>query len=155
MMREPNPEHIEKIIQIINNAPYFKHLSMTLHEIGVGYASFEINLSEKHWHPFDAVHGGVIASVIDSAASWALYYGIEDENSGMTTVDLKLNFLAPAVSGKLLARGRQINLGKTLGYADCHVTDEGGRLLAHGTATIMIFSKNILESHSIPPKFLD
>ena len=154
-MREPNPKHVEKIIGIINNAPFFQHLSMTIHEIGVGYASFEINLSKKHWHPFDAVHGGVTASIIDSAGSWALYYGIEDENAGLTTVDLKLNFLAPAVSGKLLARGRQINLGKTLGYADCHVTDENERLVAHGTVTILIFSKNTLESHSLPSKFLD
>jgi uncharacterized protein (TIGR00369 family) len=154
-MREPNPEHAERIMDIINNAPYFQHLSMTIHEIGVGYSSFEINLSNKHWHPFDAVHGGVIASIIDSAASWALYYGIEDENAGLTTVDLKLNFLAPAVSGKLLAGGRQINIGKTLGYADCNVTDESDRLVAHGTVTILIFSKNTLESHSLPSKFLD
>ncbi|MFC1822634.1 PaaI family thioesterase [Thermodesulfobacteriota bacterium] len=154
-MRAPNPEHAEKLMNIINNAPYFQLLSMTINEIGVGNSFFIINLMDKHLHPFGAVHGGVISSIIDSAASWALYYGIEDENAGFTTVDLKLNFLAPGTSGKMIARGRQINLGKSLGYAECHVTEESGRLLAHGTVTIMILPQIALPADSLPAKFLD
>ena len=155
-MKKPNPEHINRLIRFINTSPYFTHLSMELREIGVGHATFEIDLSKKLHHPFGAVHGGVLASIIDSAAFWALFYAMEDQNAGMTSVDLKLNYLAPAVSGKLITRGRQIKLGRTLGYAEAEVTDENGRILAHGTSTVMVLpGKAPTADPPFPPKFID
>jgi uncharacterized protein (TIGR00369 family) len=56
----------------------------------------------------------------------------------VTTVDLKLNYLAPARAGRLIARGRRIKLGKALGYAEATVTAEDGKILAHGTSTLMV-----------------
>jgi uncharacterized protein (TIGR00369 family) len=155
-MKKPNPEHIARLISIINKAPYFAHLSMKLHEIGVGHARFEIELNNKHHQPFGVVHGGVLASIIDSAACWALFYGIEDQYAGMTSVDLKLNYLAPAVTGILIAKGRQIKLGRTLGYAEAEVTDANGKILAHGTSTVMVLpGKAPLADPPLPPKFTD
>jgi uncharacterized protein (TIGR00369 family) len=96
----------------------------------------------------------VFASIIDAAAFWSIFYNIEDPNAGATTVDLKLNYLAPAVSGKLIAKGTQIKLGKTLGYAEARVTDGEGRLLAHGTSTLMILPNNSLVlDRLLPSKF--
>ncbi|MBT8365816.1 MAG: PaaI family thioesterase, partial [Deltaproteobacteria bacterium] len=116
-MKKPNPEYVERVNQLANRCPYFELLSMRIIDIGVGFSVLEIDLSQKHLQPFGFVHGGVFASIIDAAAYWAVFYDIEDQNTGATTVDLKLNYLAPAVSGKLIAKGRQIKLGKTLGYA--------------------------------------
>ena len=100
------------------------------------------------------MHGGVFASIIDAAAFWAVYYEIEDQNTGATTVDLKLNYLAPAVCGKLIARGRQIKLGKTLGYAEAEVTAANGKILAHGTSTLMLLpGKGLTSEPSLPAKF--
>ncbi|MFC1823524.1 PaaI family thioesterase [Thermodesulfobacteriota bacterium] len=141
-MGSPNPEHTEAIINTINSGPYFKLLSMMIRDIGDGYSLFEIDIADKHLHLFNGVHGGVFSSIIDSAAGWAIYYGIKVENAGLTTVDLKLNFLAPAASGKIIARGHQIKTGKVLGYADCQVTKESGRLLAHGTVTMKILPRD-------------
>ena len=137
-MKMPNPEHITRLAEVINSAPYFKLMAMQIRQIGVGYSLFEIGLAKKHLQPFGLTHGGVFAALIDTAASWALFYSIEDQNAGLTSVDLKLNYLGPAVSGKLIARGRQIKIGKTLGYAEAQVNDETGKILAHGTSTIMI-----------------
>ena len=112
-------------------------------------------VSKKHLQPFGMVHGGVFASIIDAAAFWALFYEIEDQNAGATTVDLKLNYLAPAASGKLIARGRQIKLGKTLGYAEAEVIDVNGKILAHGTSTLIVLAGKGLTSDSpLPPKFI-
>jgi uncharacterized protein (TIGR00369 family) len=106
--------------------------------------------------PFGFVHGGVFASIIDAAAFWAIFFEVEDQNSGVTTVDLKLNYLAPAASGKLIAKGRQIKLGKTLGYADAEVSDDNGKLLAHGTSTVMILpGKGLTADRPLPPKFIE
>ena len=137
-MKKINPEHVKKFIEKINNAPYFQLLSMRICELGLGYSISEIDIADEHFNPFGGVHGGVFSSILDSAASWALFYAIEDENAGLTSVNLNLNYLSPVKEGKLIAEGRQIKLGKTLGYAYCKINDTAGKLLAHGTLTVMI-----------------
>lgn len=137
-MKKPNPDYLEQVGKLVNRCPYFELLSMKLLDVGVGFSVLEIDLSKKHLQPFGFVHGGVFASIIDAAAFWAIFFEVEDQNSGVTTVDLKLNYLAPAAAGKLIAKGRQIKLGKTLGYADAEVSDDNNKLLAHGTSTVMI-----------------
>ena len=155
-MRKPNPEYIKRLNDIANICPYFELLSMKLTDVGTGYATLEIELAQKHLQPFGVVHGGVFASIIDAAAFWSLYYGIEDPDTGITTVDLKLNYLAPAVSGKLIARGRQIKVGRTLAYAEAQVVDQEGKVLAHGTSTVIILpGKAITADPPLPPKFIE
>ncbi len=155
-MKTPNPAHVERLIAVINNAPFFRLLSMRMQDIGVGYSTTEIGLADKHLNPCGAIHGGVFSSIVDSAASWALYYGIEDEHAGLTTVDLKVNFLAPSISGKVIAKGHQIKLGRTIGYADCEVRGETGKLLGHGTLTALIIPGKIpVADPPFPAKFSD
>jgi len=153
-MKKLNAEYVHRVNQLVNHSPYFELLSMKILDVGLGFSLLEINLAEKHLQPFGFVHGGVFASIIDAATFWAIFYEIEDQKAGATTVDLKLNYLAPAVSGKLIAKGRQIKLGKTLGYAEAEVTDENSKLLAHGTSTLMILPGNGLAmDQPLPPKF--
>jgi uncharacterized protein (TIGR00369 family) len=156
IMKKPNPAYIKRISEIVNFCPYFELLSMKMQDIGIGYSVLEIDLTKKHLQPFGMVHGGVFASIIDAAAFWSVYFGIEDQSAGLTTVDLKLNYLAPAASGKLIARGRQIKVGSTLGYAEAEVTDETGKVLTHGSSTVIILSGKAIEADPpLPPKFID
>jgi uncharacterized protein (TIGR00369 family) len=154
-MKVLNPAYVERVNQLINDSPYFQLLSMTIGDAGLGFSLLKIDLDRKHLQPFGFVHGGVFASIIDAAAFWALFYEIEDPNAGATSVDLKLNYLAPTASGKLIAKGRRIKLGKTLGYADAAITDEHGKLLAHGSSTLMILpgSNHLVIDQPLPPKF--
>jgi uncharacterized protein (TIGR00369 family) len=155
-MKKPNPEYIKRINEIVNFCPYFELLSMKMQDVGIGYSVFEIDLAKKHLQPYGMVHGGVFASIIDAAAFWSVYFGIEDQRAGLTTVDLKLNYLAPAASGKLIGRGRQIKVGSTLGYAEAEVTDETGKVLTHGASTVIILpGKAIVADPPLPPKFID
>jgi len=155
-MKKPNPEYIKRINEIVNHCPYFELLSMRLQDIGIGYSVLEINLAKKHLQPYGMVHGGVFASIIDAAAFWSIYFGIENPRAGLTTVDLKLNFLAPATSGKLFARGRQIKVGRTLGYAEAQVVDQTEKILAHGTSTVIILpGKAIKADPPLPAKFIE
>ncbi|MFH0957642.1 MAG: PaaI family thioesterase, partial [Pseudomonadota bacterium] len=99
-------------------------------------------------------HGGVICSIIDAAAFWAVY-GQAPEDVGMTSVDLKLNYLAPASGSKLLAEGKMIKLGRTLGYGQAEVMDENGRILASGSSTLMVIPDlSFRYAGQLPPKFL-
>ena len=155
-MKTPNPEYIKRMREIVNTCPYFELLSMKLLDMGIGYSVLEIDLTQKHLQPFGMVHGGVFSSIIDAAAFWAVYPGIEDPAAGMTTVDLKLNYLAPAASGKLIARGRQIKVGRTLGYAEAKVVNQDEKILAHGTSTVIILPGKAIEGDPpLPPKFIE
>ena len=154
-MKKLNPDYIKRIREIVNTSPYFELLSMELVDVGLGYSSLEIDVARKHLQPFGMVHGGVFSSIIDAAAFWAIYPGMEDPAAGMTTVDLKLNYLAPAPSGKLIARGRQIKLGRTLGYAEAQVVNQDEKILAHGTSTVIILPGKALKADlPLPPKFI-
>jgi uncharacterized protein (TIGR00369 family) len=155
-MKTINPEYIKRMRKIVNTCPYFELLSMKLMDMGIGYSVLEIDLTQKHLQPFGMVHGGVFSSIIDAAAFWAVYPGIEDPAAGMTTVDLKLNYLAPTASGKLIARGRQIKVGRTLGYAEVQVVNQDEKILAHGTSTVIILSGKAIEADPpLPPKFIE
>jgi len=150
----PNPEYIERVNRLVNRSPFFELLSMKIIDVGPGFSVVQIELSQKHLQPFGFVHGGVFAAIVDAAAFWAVFYQIENQNTGATTVDVNLNYLAPAVSGKLIAKGRQIKLGKTLGYAEAEVSTESGKLLAHGTSTLILLpGKGLTSDPPLPLKF--
>ncbi len=154
-MRQINPKYVEVVTAAANQSPYFALLSMELKDFDMGRSLLEIIVEEKHLQPFGVVHGGVFSSIIDAAAFWAVYPEVE-ESSGMTSVDLKLNYLAPASGGKLIASGRRIKLGKTLGLGAAEVRDEEGRILAHGTSTLIILDDlPFLHEEPLPPKFIN
>jgi uncharacterized protein (TIGR00369 family) len=152
-MRKLNPDYVREVCGFTSECPYFKLQSMKLVEFDIGQCLVEIDLAEKHLQPFKRVHGGVFATIIDAAAFWAVYPEI-DENVGMTTADLKVNYLAPATSGKLIATGSCIKIGKTLGLGEAKVTDSTGKLLAHGTSTLIVIPNFPFGKGDLPPKFL-
>jgi uncharacterized protein (TIGR00369 family) len=57
---------------------------------------------------------------------------------GLTTVEIKVNYLAPVQKGRLKAEGRCIKIGKTLALGEALVRDDEGKLIAHGTSTMMV-----------------
>jgi uncharacterized protein (TIGR00369 family) len=132
-----NPGWVREIQKIVNPCPYFELQKMNIVDLSWGSSRLEIELENRHLQPFGVVHGGVFASLIDAAGFWAVYSQAPPE-AGMTTVELKLNYLAPAVSGRLIGIGRCIKLGRSLGLGEARIEDEKGRLLAHGTTTLMV-----------------
>jgi acyl-coenzyme A thioesterase PaaI-like protein len=62
---------------------------------------------------------------------------MDSDEDGLTSVDLKLNYLAPARVEALRCTGTLIKAGKTIFYAEAEVLAAGNRLIAHGTSTLM------------------
>lgn len=154
-MKKLNPGYIESVQKIVNSCPYFSLLSMKIKGLGWGESLLEIQVQEKHLQPFGLVHGGVFASLVDAAAFWAVYTQVS-EDVGMTTVDLKLNYLAPLSSGLMTARGRSLRVGKTLCLGEASLLSEQGTLLVHGTSTMMILKDlKIQGADQGPSKYLD
>ena len=132
-----NPKYTEAVAKLVNQCPYFSLLSMEIKELRWGSCLVEVKLGEKHLQPFGKVHGGAIASVVDAAAFWAVFPQVE-KGLGLTTIEMKLNYLAPAQKGKLIARGRCLRMGKTIALGEVQVRNAEEVLIAHGTATMMV-----------------
>ena len=82
------------------------------------------------------IHGGVLCDVSDAAMGVAWASGLlEDET--FTTIELKINFFRPFRTGKLIAEGKVLRRGRTVGYVECDVKDEEGRLIARAASTCM------------------
>jgi uncharacterized protein (TIGR00369 family) len=100
------------------------------------YAVVELEPGPQHSNPMGTLHGGVLCDIADAAMGMAWIAGLSDEES-FTTVELKINFLRPVWGGKLKAEGRVLRRGRNIGYAECEIRDEAGRLVAKSSSTCM------------------
>jgi uncharacterized protein (TIGR00369 family) len=132
----PNPDYMNELMTIVNTSPYPDHMSMQLAAIALDRATIELRLKKCHLQPYGIVHGGVIATLIDTATFWSVFMRLPEED-GLVNIDLKLNYLKPVETGLLKAEGRAIRSGKSISYAEAKVWDAEGGLIAHGTSTLM------------------
>jgi uncharacterized protein (TIGR00369 family) len=132
-----NPQYRERLFALIDHAPFVSHMGMRITELAWGRAAFEMTAADFRLQPFGVVHGGNIATLIDTATFWACFLAMDSDEDGLTTVDLKLNYLAPARTEALRCTGTLIKAGKTISYAEARVLTTDDRLIAHGTSTLM------------------
>jgi len=91
---------------------------------------------ERHSNPMGTLHGGILCDLADAAMGMA-YYSTLAEGETFTTLEMKINFLRPFWTGRLIARGRVVSRGRTVGMAECEVVDDKGRLIAKATSTCL------------------
>lgn len=132
-----NPQYRDRLFALIDDAPFVRHMGMRITDLAWGRATFDMTAAEFRLQPYGVVHGGNIATLIDTATFWACFLALDSDEDGLTTVDLKLNYLAPARIEVLRFTGTLIKAGKTLSYAEAKVVAADGRLIAHGTSTLM------------------
>jgi uncharacterized protein (TIGR00369 family) len=93
-----------------------------------------------HLNPAGTVHGGVAATLLDSCMGLAIWSTLE-KGLGQTTLEFKISLIRPITTGMgmIRAEGIVLNRGRRIGTAEGRITDDRGRLLAHGTTTCLIF----------------
>ncbi len=116
--------------------PIGRLLGFVLKVIERGRAVFEMEADERHLNPMGTLHGGVYCDLADAAMGYA-YAATLGEGETFTTVELKINFFRPVRQGRLTAEARVVRAGGTLGYVECDVTDQTGRLVAKAASTCM------------------
>jgi len=136
-MQQPNNNYINKLIEMVNTSPYPQHLRMQLVSISVDQAVVKLKTEQCHLQPFGIVHGGVLATLVDTATFWSVFLRLP-EDAGLVNIDLKLNYLKSISTGLMTAQGRCIRAGRTINYAEASVKDKEGNLIAHGTSTLMV-----------------
>jgi uncharacterized protein (TIGR00369 family) len=105
-----------------------------------GRAVFQGTPKADYYNPIGSVHGGYIATLLDSAVGCAVQTMLE-QGYGYTTLELKLNFVRPVTdrTGPMRAEGTVINVSRRIGVAEGRLIDAAGKLYAHATTTCLIF----------------
>jgi len=105
-------------------------------EIGNGRAVVTLAAGQQHANPMGTLHGGILCDIADAAMGMAFASTLAPDES-FTTIELKINFFRPVWEAQLRAEGKVVRRGVTIGYAECEITDEGGRLVAKAASTCM------------------
>ncbi|WP_182379869.1 PaaI family thioesterase [Nocardioides sp. WS12] len=106
-----------------------------------GSAIFELDPQLRHYNPIGSVHGGVFATLLDSACGCAVHSTLA-VGEGYTSLDLTVKFLRAVTvdSGRLRAVGSVIQRGRRTALAEAKLYDGQDRLVAYATSSCMIFS---------------
>ncbi len=125
-----------KIAQLEN--PYWEHLGMEIvYGVDDKILGVSLNVTENLKQIYGTVHGGALASLLDSVIAVAIHQQL-DVDEGCSTVEMKLNYLRPVSEGRLMAEGRVIQKGRKIAVGQGEIRDEKGQMVAFGTATFMI-----------------
>jgi len=119
--------------------PICKQLTFRLVEVGEGFAVFEGETGPHLANPMGSVHGGWALTLIDSATGVAAHTTLPPGKIH-TTIETKANFSRPIRpdAGKTRCEARVVSAGRTLISCEAKVLDASGKVLAHGTSTIMV-----------------
>ena len=115
-------------------------VDFSLDEVEHGRAVFSLVPGEEHYNPIGSVHGGIYATLLDSAAGCAVQSTLP-QGMAYTSLDLTVKFLRPITldTGRVRAVGRVVSSGRRTALAEAQLLDGTDRLLAHATSTCMLF----------------
>src|SRR3954467_9543051 len=120
--------------------PIARLLGMKMTALQPGLSVFAMQADERHHNPLGTLHGGVYTDLADAAMGWAYAATLAEGES--FTIELKINFLRAVRQATLTAEAKVVKAGSTLGYVECEVKDEQGRLVAKASSTCMRLGKN-------------
>ena len=119
--------------------PVMQTMAITPVEAEPGRVVFTLDPAEWHLNPLGTVHGGVLATLLDTCAACALHSTLP-AGTGYTTVDLSVKYLRPVTveTGTVRGEGSVLASGRRTALTEARAFDGQGRLLAHATSTCLI-----------------
>lgn len=131
--------------------PFGVLLGMEPIEVEYGRVVFAVVPDDRHYNPIGMVHGGLAATLIDSATGCAVHSTLLAGN-GYTTTDIQVRYVRPISrdTGRILCEGTVVHRGRRLATAEARVT-AGDTLLAHGTASVLILPSDARTASTAPP----
>ena len=115
-------------------------MNMRLVEVGEGRAVFAVSPDERHYNGIGIAHGGLAATLLDSALGCAINTAMP-AGRVFTTLEMKVNYVRPMrrETGEVRCEARVLHAGGRVATAEGRIVDAAGKLYAHGTATCMLF----------------
>jgi uncharacterized protein (TIGR00369 family) len=123
------PEEEQRLREAFERVPFAHLLQLELGEMKRGAATLHLEVRDDLRQNNGVVHGGVIASLVDSAAAFAVLTLLEKDQTS-TTVDLTIHYLRPLLSGQSTAQARVVRAGRRIMVITVDVLDETKTLVA-------------------------
>jgi uncharacterized protein (TIGR00369 family) len=114
--------------------PSTAHLGWKLLDVELGRVRAQYAAREEFYNPH-AVQGGFLAAILDDAMGSAIYSMLDAD---APTIEMKVNFLRPAVAGTLIAEGNVVHRTRSIAFLEGKLLGEDGALLATATATVRV-----------------
>jgi uncharacterized protein (TIGR00369 family) len=139
-LTEKNKGRIAKVIEM---TPYMAHLGMELVDASDGYAKIRLRYQDENSTAAKALHGGAIASLIDTTGAMAAWTTAEIATPKYfgSTVGITVNYLSAVIGQDCFAEGRILKRGKEVIYNEVLVHDAAGKLCAQGTVIYRIIER--------------
>ena len=133
-------EVLQAVVRGDLRAPIQDTLEMDVTAAEEGRVEYQLTPQEFHFNPAGTLHGGVMATIVDSAMSCAIWTMLP-AGVGWTTMEMKLGLVRTVTieSGRLVCVATPITVGQRSGAAEARVHDAKGRLCAYASTTCMIF----------------
>lgn len=124
----------------IPEPPFGRLLGIDLFDAGEGRFVMTLQPQEVHYNPMGCVHGGILATLLDSVMSAAVHTSLP-AGRGYLTLEIKVNFLKPVfeVTGEIIAEGNVVSCGRQVATAEGKIMDARGVVHATGSATCLVF----------------
>lgn len=133
-MSELDPAKLERARNAFASVPYARFLGLELGDLADGQVSVHLQVRDELLQNQGVVHGGALASLIDTASAFAVLSQI-DINERVTTTDLTIHYLRPVTSGRMTATARVIRGGRRLFVLSVDVSNDDGALVATAVTT--------------------
>ena len=115
---------------------WMQTLGARITEAEPGRVVLELDAGPQHRHGGGVVQGGVITQIADAAMGMSLAT-LQEDGQWNTTIELKINFIRPVISGRIRAVGRVVEIKQTLMFSEADVLDEQDRLVARASSTCL------------------
>ena len=134
-------EYLRKMVAgELPRPPISALMNFGLTELGEGRAVFTAEPAEYHYNPIGVFHGGLAATLLDSAMGCAVHTTLP-AGAGYTTLEIKVNYVRPLTdkTGEVRCEAQVVHVGGRVATAEGKITDARGKLYAHATTTCIIF----------------
>lgn len=134
-------DRIAEVRERVDASRFHRSFGMTLEHVAEGEVDLSLEVGPEHLNLMGTVHGGVLATLADSATGLA-YRTVLEPGTTFTTIQLSVTYLSAGRAGRIEARGRVVKRGRRTGYAEADVVDGDGRLLARATALLAVMPED-------------
>ena len=131
---EVTPEQRKFAANALHNLPFAKLMGMRLVDLKPDEAVIVIEMRDDLRQPSGVLHGGVTATLMDTAMAFAVRTRIGPEGA-TATIDLTVHYLRPHLTGRCTCTAKVVRAGKRIFTVSAEVHNEEGKLIATGLST--------------------
>jgi uncharacterized protein (TIGR00369 family) len=122
--------------------PFVDHLGVERVPSHEGRALLSLEIKPAFRNSWNAAHGGVIMTLLDSAMSLAARLHLQGAPGGILTIEMNAKFISPGMGDRLVAEGKVIGGGRSTLFCEAEVRDEAGKLIAKAMGTLKPLRKS-------------